>query len=96
MVTLLSLSLILPNILGKKHLSKKSWPIKIKGPKKLCPTSLVKIRSVTAEIFLIWTYVAWTNVTVNIGWLVDLIRHYLLTDVRSVWKAVGDTFSSKC
>ena len=34
--------------------------------------SLVKIRSVTAEIFLIWTtvartYVAWTNVTVTTG-----------------------------
>ena len=25
--------------------------------------------------------------------LVDLILHYLLTDVRSVWKTVGDTFS---
>ena len=41
----------------------------IKACKKLGPKSLVKIGSVTAEIFLIWTNVArrnvaWTNVTV--------------------------------
>ena len=40
--------------------------------------SLVKIRSVTGEIFLIWTNVtrtnvAWTNVTVTVG-----IRNLLL------------------
>ena len=41
-------------------------------PKNLGPISLVKIGSVTAEILLIqtnvaWTYVAWTNVTMTVG-----------------------------
>ena len=26
----------------------------------------------------------------KIGWLVDLIRHFFLTDIRSVRKSVGD------
>ena len=44
---------------------------KIKALKKLGKKSLVKIGSVTAEIFLIWTNVArtnvaWTNVTVTV------------------------------
>ena len=31
--------------------------------------SLVKIGSVSADIFLIWTYVAWTNVAwTNVAW----------------------------
>ena len=43
-----------------------------KGPQKLGPKSLVKIGSVTADIFLIWTnvartYVALTNVTITVG-----------------------------
>ena len=47
--------------------SKKVWFEKILGQK-----SLVKIGSVTAEILLIWTNeatsnVAWTNVTVTVG-----------------------------
>ena len=42
------------------------------GPLKLGPKSKVEIKSVTAEIFLIWTNiaktnVAWTNVTVTFG-----------------------------
>ena len=41
-------------------------------PKKLGPKSLVKIGPVTAEILLIWTNVAktnvaWTNVTITVG-----------------------------
>ena len=45
---------------------------KIKACKKLGAKSLVKIGSVKAEIFLIWTNVArtnvaWTNVTVTVG-----------------------------
>ena len=45
---------------------------KIKACKKMGQKSLVKIRSLTAEIFLIWTdvartNVAWTYVTVNVG-----------------------------
>ena len=40
--------------------------------KKLCQKILVKMGSVTADIFLIWTNVArrnvaWTNVTVTVG-----------------------------
>ncbi len=60
----LSLAKILgPQILGSK---------KIKVCKKLGLKNLVKIWSVTAEIFLIWTNVsrtnvAWTNVTVTVG-----------------------------
>ena len=45
---------------------------RIKACKKMGQKSLVKIRSLTAEIFLIWTdvartNVAWTYVTVNVG-----------------------------
>ena len=43
------------------------------GLQKLCPIKFVKIRSVTAKIFLIWTNVARTNVArdrKNIFWLV--------------------------
>ena len=47
-------------------------PKKVKVCKKLGLKNLVKIWSVTAEIFLIWTNVsrtnvAWTNVTVTVG-----------------------------
>ena len=56
-------------MLGKKiKVQKKFWSSKILITKNLYPKSFVKIRSVTAEIFLIWTNVArtnvaWTNVT---------------------------------
>ena len=45
---------------------------KLKALEKLDPKSLVKIGSVTAEIFLMWTNiasknVAWTNITVTVG-----------------------------
>ena len=51
----------------KVFLTKMVW-----SKKKFVPKSLVKIGSVTAEIFLIWTNVArtdvaWTNVTVTVG-----------------------------
>ena len=57
------LKIVGPQILGSK---------KIKVCKKLGLKNLVKIWSVTAEIFLIWTNVsrtnvAWTNVTVTVG-----------------------------
>ena len=65
-------------ILDKKNVGKIFWipkkmlsPIKW-DPKNLGPISLVKIVSVTAEIFLIWTIVArtnvaWTNITMTVG-----------------------------
>jgi len=34
---------------------------------KLGPKGLVKIGSVTAEVFMIWTNVAWTNFTMRVG-----------------------------
>ena len=49
-------------MLGPKKLN-------IKACKKMGPKSLVQIGSVTAEIFLIWTKVARTNVTwTNVAW----------------------------
>ena len=62
--------------MGKKSLSSKKFQSKILGFKKVVPgtylKSLVKIESVTAEIFLIWTNVVrtnvdGTNVTVTVG-----------------------------
>ena len=51
--------------------SKQIWLKKIKGQQKLGTKSLVKIGSVIAELFLVWTKVAkanvaWTNVTVTV------------------------------
>ena len=51
--------------------SEEFWSSKNKGPKKYGTKSLVKIGSVIAEFFLIWTNVvktnvAWTNVTVTV------------------------------
>ena len=55
----------------KKSLSSKNVWSTILGLKKVVPgtylKSLVEIESVTAEIFLIWTNVAWTNVRVTVG-----------------------------
>ena len=56
----------------KQNFGKKIFIKKVKACKKLGPKRLVKIRSVTAEIFLIWTNVARTNValtniTVTVG-----------------------------
>ena len=58
-------------MLVKKVLLKKNLVKKIKDPKKWGTKSLVKIGSVIAELFLIWTKVAktnvaWTNVTVTV------------------------------
>ena len=50
----------------KKFCPRTFWPTKIRNPKKLGPKSLVKIGPVTAEILLIWTNVARTNVVVVI------------------------------
>ena len=47
-----------PQIFGSK---------KVKALKKLGPKNVFKISLVTAEMFLIWTNVAWTNVTVKVG-----------------------------
>ena len=52
--------------------SKRNLAKKTKVPISLGPKSLVKIGSVTAEIFLIWTIVArttvaWTNVNMTVG-----------------------------
>ena len=49
---------------------------KIKALKILAPKNFVKIRSVTAETFLIWTNiartnVAWISVTMTIGFVKD-------------------------
>ena len=62
------------NILVKRSLVRKKGGVqtKIRPPKKLCQKNLVKIAAVIAEILLIWTnvtgtYVAWTNVTLNVG-----------------------------
>ena len=63
---------------SKKYLAqikvwyKKMWYRKIKPPKKLEPKILVIIGEVIAEILLIranvnMIYVAWTNVTLNVG-----------------------------
>ena len=51
---------------------KKQKQTKMKNKKKIKDISLVKIGSVTAEIFQIWanvarTNVAWINVTVTVG-----------------------------
>ena len=57
----------------RKYLGqKKCCPKRIKALKKLGPKSLVKIRSVTAEILLMWlnvarNYVTWMNVTMTVG-----------------------------
>ena len=58
-------------IFGSK-ISHKFWSNKIKGPKNIGFKRLVKIGSVIAEIFLMWTnvartIVAWTNVTMTAG-----------------------------
>ena len=71
--------------MDEKFWVKKFWVKKIKifgvqnnfghkneGPKKIGSKSLVKIRSVTTEIFMIWTnvartYITWKNVTVTVG-----------------------------
>ena len=55
----------------------KFWSKKVKAPKEVGAKTLVKIGSVIAEIFLIWTNVArtnaartnvaWTNVTLTVG-----------------------------
>ena len=55
----------------KQNFGKKISIKKVKACKELGPKRLVKIGSVTAEIFLIWTNVAltnvaWTNVSVNL------------------------------
>ena len=61
------------NILNQTSLDPNTFlDPKLFRPKKLRPTkigykSLVKIRSVTAEILLIWTNVAWVNVTMTVG-----------------------------
>ena len=46
----------------KKNVAVKNVGPKVGAPKNLGPKSLVNICSVTAEIFLIWTNVAGTNV----------------------------------
>ena len=63
-----------PKIFGvQKSLDQaRCWSKKIKAPKILAPNNVVKIGSVTAEIFPIWTNVArtnvtWTNVTLTVG-----------------------------
>ena len=48
-------------MLVKKILIQKNLLKKIKGLKKLGTKSLVKIGSVVAELFLVWTKVAKTN-----------------------------------
>ena len=62
--------------MGKKKSEFKNILVKILGLKKVVPgtylKNLVKIESVTAELFLIWTNVvrtndAFTNVTVTVG-----------------------------
>ena len=60
--------MLVKQILLKKKLVKK----KLRATKKLGTKSLVKIGSVIAELFLVWTKVAktndaWTNVTVTVG-----------------------------
>ena len=61
-------------IWGPKKVGAKKCRLKNSGPKKLRPLKncLVKIGSVIAKIFLIWTNVArtnitWTNVTLTVG-----------------------------
>ena len=53
--------LVQKNFWSKEVLSKKCLSTKLR-PQKLGPKSLVKIRSVTAEIMLFWTNVARTYV----------------------------------
>ena len=60
-----------PKIWVKLNFGKKISIKEVKACKKSGPKCLVKIRSVTAEIFLIWTNVAgtnvaWTNDTVTV------------------------------
>ena len=57
------------NLDPKKFDPNKFWSTKITAPKKLLPKSLVNIWPVTAEILLLWTDVAWTNVDgTNFAW----------------------------
>ena len=91
------------NIRVKSILSKKEyWSTKIKAPKKLGTKSLVKIRSVTSYIMLIWinvtrTYAAWTIVTMtvkegpsnlqlNLVKIVSLTYEILLPGQMSPWQ----------
>ena len=46
---------------------------------------MAKIGSVTAEIFLIWTNVAWTNVTVT----VDICERWFQEPTFKVWSKFG-------
>ena len=55
--------MVLKNFGPKIFFSTKIMP----PPKKNGPKSMVKIRPVTSEILLIWTNVAWANVTVTVG-----------------------------
>ena len=52
---------------GQKNKMQKSFGPQKFDYKKFYPKSFVKIRSVTADIFLIWTNVAWTNVIMAVG-----------------------------
>ena len=61
------------------------------GLQKLCPKFFVKIRSVTAEIFLIWanfamTNVSWTNVTMSLVRIGSVTAEILL-----IWTNVART-----
>ena len=52
--------------------------------------SLVKIRSVRAEIFLIWTYVAWTNVArTNVTVTVWFFKTWFQDLIFKVWTKSG-------
>ena len=51
----------------------------LKPAKKMDPKSLVKIRSLTAEIFLVWTNVARTNV----AWI-NITTIYVMESPRNL------------
>ena len=59
------------NLDPKKFDPNKVWSTKITALKKLVPKSLVNIGPVTADILLIWTHVAWKNVTMTVGSVKD-------------------------
>ena len=75
-----------PKIWAKQKISIK----KVKACKKLGPKRLVKIGSETAEIFLIWTNVALTNVArTNIIVIVGICLRWPQEPTFKVWSKSG-------
>ena len=90
--------ILVPKSFGLKNCSvqknfggTKLWSNKIRAPKKLGPKSLLKILSVTAEIFLIWTNFARTNVVcTNVTMIVGICSRWSQEPTFKVWSKSGE------